>query len=140
MILPLAKVPGIIAALAVIWVIVMILLSLIILVQKGKGGGLGAALGGMGAGSLLGTKTGDFLTWVTIAFTVIFLVLAVVLAKFYKPMVIDDLKSDTAAVQVDNATSATLETLEVAEITEATATPETTEVPAAEPLTTDGQK
>ena len=80
----LAKVPFIMSVLAVIWIVVMVLLALIILIQKGKGGGLGAALGGMGAGSLLGTKTGDFLTWITIGFTVIFLVLAVVLGKFYK--------------------------------------------------------
>ncbi len=81
----LAKVPFIMSLLAVIWVIVMVLLSLIILIQKGKGGGLGAAFGGAGAGSLLGTKTGDFLTWVTIGFTIVFLVLAVILGKYYKP-------------------------------------------------------
>ncbi len=81
----LAKVPFVMSVLAVIWVVVMVLLALIILVQKGKGGGLGAALGGMGAGSLLGTKTGDFLTWVTIGFTAAFLVLAVLLGKYYKP-------------------------------------------------------
>ena len=60
-------------------------LILIILLQKGKGGGLGAAFGGGGAGSLLGTKTGDFLTWVTISLVAGFLVLAVLMGKFMRP-------------------------------------------------------
>ena len=58
-------------------------LILIILLQKGRGGGLSGAFGGgAGAGSLLGTKTGDFLTWVTIALVAGFLVLAVLMGKF----------------------------------------------------------
>ena len=36
------------------------------------------------AGGLLGSKTGDFLTWVTIALVSVFLTLAVVMAKYYK--------------------------------------------------------
>jgi preprotein translocase subunit SecG len=62
-------------------------LILIILLQKGRGGGLSAAFGGGGAGSLLGTKTGDFLTWVTIALVAGFLVLAVLMGKFMRPSV-----------------------------------------------------
>ncbi len=82
MILPLAFIMGLIA---VLWVIVAFCLILIILVQKGKGGGLSAAFGGAGASSLLGSKTGDFLTWVTIALVTIFLFFSVLLAKFWKP-------------------------------------------------------
>jgi preprotein translocase subunit SecG len=37
------------------------------------------------AGGILGSKTGDFLTWVTITLVGVFLLLAVVMAKFYKP-------------------------------------------------------
>jgi len=37
------------------------------------------------AGGILGSKTGDFLTWVTIVLVGIFLTLAVVMARFYKP-------------------------------------------------------
>jgi len=37
------------------------------------------------ASGLLGTKTGDFLTWVTIGVVGVFLTLAVIMAKFYKP-------------------------------------------------------
>lgn len=71
--------------LAVLFVISCIILILIILVQKGKGGGLSSAFGGGMASGLLGSKTGDFLTWVTIVFVGIMLTLAVVLAKYYKP-------------------------------------------------------
>ena len=85
---PLAAVSFLMSVVAVVFVITCVGLILIILIQKGKGGGLGAALGGAGgAGSLFGTKTGDFLTWVTIAFTVIFLFLSVIMGLFYKPRI-----------------------------------------------------
>lgn len=68
-----------------LFVLVCLTLILIILLQKGRGGGIGAAFGGGGAGSLLGTKTGDFLTWVTICLVAGFLVLAVLMGKFMRP-------------------------------------------------------
>ena len=89
-VLPLAKVSFIMSLISVVWFIVAIALILIILLQKSKGGGLGAAFGG-GAGSLLGTKTGDFLTWVTIGLVATFLSLAVLMVKYYKPTSSDDL-------------------------------------------------
>src|SRR5210317_916784 len=67
------------------FIFLCVALILIILLQKGRGGGLGAAFGGGGAGSLLGTKTGDFLTWVTIGLVAGFLVLAVLMGKFMRP-------------------------------------------------------
>ena len=70
---------------AVLFVICCLALVLIILVQKGRGGGLSAAFGGGMAGGILGSKTGDFLTWVTIVLVGVFLLFAVVLAKFYVP-------------------------------------------------------
>ncbi len=70
---------------AVLFVLVGIILVLLILIQKGRGGGLSAAFGGGMASGLLGSKTGDFLTWATITVVSVFLVLAVLLAKFYKP-------------------------------------------------------
>jgi preprotein translocase subunit SecG len=74
---------------AVVFFIGAVALILIILIQKGKGGGLGAAFGGGLASGILGSKTGDFLTWVTIAMVGVFLALAVVMAKFYKPSISD---------------------------------------------------
>ena len=74
---------------AVLFVICAVSLVLIILVQKGRGGGLSAAFAGGMASGILGSKTGDFLTWVTIVLVGVFLTLAVVMAKFYKPTVGD---------------------------------------------------
>ena len=72
---------------AVVFVVCSVLLVLIILIQKGKGGGLSGAFGGGAAGGILGAKTKEPLTWFTIALVGIFLTLAVVMAKYYKPKV-----------------------------------------------------
>jgi len=71
---------------AVLFVICSVVLILIVLIQKGRGGGLSAAFGGGMASGILGSKTGDFLTWVTIILVSVFLTLAVLMAKFYKEM------------------------------------------------------
>jgi len=96
---------------AVLFALTCIALILIILVQKGKGGGLSSAFGGGMAGGVLGSKTGDFLTWVTIGLVTVFLLLAVVMAKFYKPSV-DDIIGDgttqTAPLDANAAPGTTL--------------------------------
>jgi len=71
---------------AVVWFICAIVLVLVILIQKGRGGGLSSAFGGMASG-VLGSKTGDFLTWVTVTLVCAFLFLSVVIAKYYKPSI-----------------------------------------------------
>ena len=84
---------------AVFFIICAVVLVLLILIQKGKGGGLSGAFGGGMASGILGTKTGDFLTWVTIVLVGLFLTIAVVMAKFYRPSVSDfdvDLPQQTA--------------------------------------------
>ncbi|MBN2131296.1 MAG: preprotein translocase subunit SecG [Sedimentisphaerales bacterium] len=70
---------------AVLFVLVSVVLVLVILIQKGRGGGLSGAFGGGMAGGLLGSKTGDFLTWVTIVLVAIFLTLAVLMGRFFRP-------------------------------------------------------
>ncbi len=82
---PLLAMSFVLKVVAVLFVVCCVALILIILVQKGRGGGLSAAFGGGMAGGILGSKTGDFLTWVTIVLVGIFLTLAVVMARFYKP-------------------------------------------------------
>lgn len=86
---PMLAVSFIMKVVSVLFVICAIALILIILIQKGRGGGLSAALGGGIASGILGSKTGDFLTWVTIVLVGIFLSLAVLMAKFYKPSISD---------------------------------------------------
>jgi preprotein translocase subunit SecG len=86
---PLLAVSFIMKAVAVIFTLSAFILILVVLIQKGRGGGLSSAFGGGMAGGILGSKTGDFLTWVTIVLVGTFLILAVVMAKFYKPDVGD---------------------------------------------------
>lgn len=90
MVLPVAAVPPIMRVVGVLWILIALGLILIILLQKGKGGGLGAAFGG-GAGSLLGTKTTDFFTKLTIVLVLLFLFLGVIMVKWYKPSSSEDL-------------------------------------------------
>jgi len=71
----------VVGLLAVLFVGVCALMTLIILIQKPKGGGLSGAFGGAGGGSsaVFGAKTGDILTWITVGFFCAFLVLGVML-------------------------------------------------------------
>jgi preprotein translocase subunit SecG len=84
--LPTLSAGFIMTVVAVLWFFCALILILVILIQKGRGGGLSGAFGGMGGG-ILGTKTGDFLTWVTVGLVCAFLFLSVVIAKYYKPMI-----------------------------------------------------
>lgn len=52
------------------------LLIFIILLQRGRGGGLAGAFGGAGGHSAFGTKAGDVFTKITIVMAVIWVVLA----------------------------------------------------------------
>ncbi len=63
--------------LAIAFVLVAVLLIGLVLLQKNRGSGLSGAFGGVGGHSAFGTKTGDFLTWVTVGLVVVFLSLAI---------------------------------------------------------------
>jgi len=71
--------------LAVIFVIGSVVLVLVILIQKGKGGGLSGAFAGGMASGIMGSKTGDVLTWITISMASLFVVVALVLDKWWRP-------------------------------------------------------
>src|SRR5665213_1939569 len=51
-------------------------LILLVLVQRGRGGGLAGALGGMGGQSAFGTKAGDLFTRITIGVAAVWIVLS----------------------------------------------------------------
>ncbi len=57
-----------------------IFLILLILIQKGRGGGLAGALGGMGGYSAFGTRAGDVFTRITIGAAAVWFLSAMVLA------------------------------------------------------------
>ncbi len=84
-VLPLLAVGILMKFVAVLFVLVSLVLILVVLMQKGRGGGLSGAFAGGMASGLLGSKTGDFLTWVTIVLVSVFLFLAVLMARYYRP-------------------------------------------------------
>ncbi len=84
---PLLAAGLVMSILAVIFVICSIVLILVVLIQKGRGGGLSSAFAGGMASGILGTKTGDALTWITIGVVSVFLFVAVVLNKWWRPTV-----------------------------------------------------
>lgn len=55
------------------------ILILLVLIQKGRGGGLSSAFGGAGGNTAFGAKTGDVLTWATSIVFAVFIILAMVL-------------------------------------------------------------
>ncbi len=58
-----------------------IFLIVLVLIQRGKGGGLAGALGGMGGQSAFGTKAGDLFTRITIGVATAWIVLCIVSVK-----------------------------------------------------------
>lgn len=74
---------------AVLFILCAVVLILVILIQKGKGGGLSAAFGGGMASGILGADTKKPMTWFTISLVATFLLLGIVMAKFYRPSVSD---------------------------------------------------
>src|SRR5438046_9179227 len=62
-----------------VFIIVCLFMILIVLIQKGRGGGLASAFGGAGGNTAFGSKTGDVLTWATSIVFGVFLVLAITL-------------------------------------------------------------
>ncbi|HEY2587906.1 MAG TPA: preprotein translocase subunit SecG [Tepidisphaeraceae bacterium] len=56
--------------------IVSLFLVLLVLIQKGRGGGLSSAFGGGGGNTAFGSKTGDVLTWATSIVFGVFMILS----------------------------------------------------------------
>ena len=61
--------------------VISLFLILLVLVQRGRGGGLTGALGGMGGQSAFGTKAGDTFTRVTIIAATIWILFAILSVK-----------------------------------------------------------
>ena len=60
-------------------VILTLFLISIILIQRGKGGGLAGAFGGMGGSSAFGTKTGDVFTKITVGVAIAWILLSMLM-------------------------------------------------------------
>jgi preprotein translocase subunit SecG len=64
-------------------VLICLFMICLILIQRGKGGGLAGAFGGMGGSSAFGTKSGDVFTRVTMIVASIWIVLSMILVVLY---------------------------------------------------------
>lgn len=60
---------------------VAVFLILLVLVQRGRGGGLAGALGGMGGSSAFGAKAGDVFTKITVVAATIWILLCIAATK-----------------------------------------------------------
>lgn len=63
---------------ALVLIFLAIFLILLVLVQRGRGGGLAGALGGMGGSSAFGAKAGDVFTRITIITASIWIVISII--------------------------------------------------------------
>ena len=70
-------------------------LILLVLVQRGRGGGLAGALGGMGGSSAFGAKAGDVFTKIT-AYTALFWILLCIAATKISPSTGSRLDTDVS--------------------------------------------
>ena len=56
-------------------------LIVLVLIQRGRGGGLAGAFGGMGGQSAFGTKAGDLFTKITIGVAAFWIILCIIMVK-----------------------------------------------------------
>ena len=64
----------------VLFLLTAVILSLLVLIQRGRGGGLAGAFGGAGGSSAFGTKTADIFIKATAVLGGVFFLLAIVTA------------------------------------------------------------
>jgi len=67
--------------LMVVLFLTAVFLILLVLVQRGRGGGLAGAFGGLGGQSAFGTKAGDLFTRITIGVAAFWIILCMVAVK-----------------------------------------------------------
>jgi preprotein translocase subunit SecG len=83
--------------LSVVLLIVGLFLILLVLIQKGKGGGLAGAFGGSGGSSAFGSRAGDTFTRITIYVAAVWLLLIMIIIKIVQPP--GPLQADAGQVQ-----------------------------------------
>jgi preprotein translocase subunit SecG len=91
------------AFLNVLIVLICLFLICLILIQRGKGGGLAGAFGGVGGSSAFGTKSGDVFTRVTMWVASVWIVLSLILVILYNQ------GGDTGAQGFEDASSVSKE-------------------------------
>ena len=108
---PLLAAGLIMGVIAGIFLICSIVLILVVLIQKGKGGGLSSAFAGGMASGILGSKTGDVLTWITIGVVSVFILMALVLDRWWRPTVSGPQPQTPAPITSTDANSGARQTV-----------------------------
>jgi preprotein translocase subunit SecG len=85
-----------------VFLITCLLLIAVILLQKGRGGGISSAFGGGMGSSPFGTKTGDVFTWITVVLAGVFL-----LSVLFLNTLVVEKKPGTGNPGTDKGTSST---------------------------------
>src|SRR5438874_4141488 len=80
----------------ILLVLTSLFMILLVLIQRGKGGGLAGAFGGAGGSSAFGSRAGDTFTRVTIVVAAIWILLVMILIKVVHPS--RDTQADTTIV------------------------------------------
>jgi len=74
-----------IVPITVLLMIISVFMILLVLIQRGKGGGLAGAFGGAGGSSAFGSRAGDTFPRVTMVVAAIWLLLIMILIKIVHP-------------------------------------------------------
>jgi preprotein translocase subunit SecG len=85
----------------VLILLVGLFLILIVLIQRGKGGGLAGAFGGAGGSSAFGSRAGDTFTKVTITVAAVWVLLIMLMVKIVQPPATDTKSTIENAPQGD---------------------------------------
>ena len=96
-----AEVSGLSITMNVVILILSFMMIILILVQRGKGGGLAGALGGAGGSSAFGSRAGDAFTKITLYMAGVWVLLIMIHVKIAQPI------PTKAAPDVPEATSTT---------------------------------
>ncbi len=96
---------------AVLLILTSAFMILLILVQRGRGGGLTGALGGAGGQSAFGSKAGDVFTRINIGTAVVWIVLAMMTISIFNPppppIVQEDAAGEMSGTGAEQAPDAT---------------------------------
>jgi preprotein translocase subunit SecG len=125
-------------------VLVSLFLICLVLIQRGKGGGLAGAFGGTGGSSAFGTKAGDVFTKITIVTASVWfgLLMILVILSNQKPKQFEDFSAGTSTTVPGASSKASTESTAPSDLVPppvggAQPTPKTTEAPPA-PVSSSG--
>ncbi len=87
----------------IVIVILTLFLIILILIQRGKGGGLAGAFGGMGGSSAFGARTGDVFTKVTVGVAIAWILLSMFMVVLTNRKPPSDWNDKAAVAAADSA-------------------------------------